>query len=166
MGLARQPLFKDHQDYGHGTGHGIGYWLLVHESPNGIGGGPSSLNYAGFVPNMISSIEPGFYKEGEYGIRIEDDAIVVDVGEHYISFEKLNFVPYERSLIMTELLTYDDIQAIDKYHAKCQETADLARKLGKTGVAEWIEARIAPLQSGATSMLAHAILFTALFHFI
>ena len=72
---------------------------------------------------MISSIEPGFYKEGEYGIRIEDDAIVVDVGEHYISFEKLNFVPYERSLIMTELLTYDDIQAIDKYHAKCQETA-------------------------------------------
>ena len=59
--FARQPLFLDHQKYGHGTGHGIGYFLLVHELPNGIGARYSAYNYAGFVAGMVTSIEPGFY---------------------------------------------------------------------------------------------------------
>ena len=62
--FARQPLFQDHQKYGHGTGHGIGYFLLVHELPNGIGSRASSYNYAGFEPGMVESIEPGFYVSG------------------------------------------------------------------------------------------------------
>merc|ERR1712200_274449 len=96
--LARQPLFQDHQDYGHGTGHGIGYYLLVHELPNGVGGRPSTANYAGFMPNMVESIEPGFYQEGDFGIRIEDDGLVVDDGDEFITFENLNLVPYEKDL--------------------------------------------------------------------
>ena len=63
--FARQPLFQDHQKYGHGTGHGIGYFLLVHELPNGIGSRASSYNYAGFEPGMVESIEPGFYVSGK-----------------------------------------------------------------------------------------------------
>jgi len=89
--IARQPLHQDRQNFGHNTGHGIGYYLLVHESPNGIRKEPSVSKYAGHVPGMVTSIEPGFYKENEYGIRLEDDAIVVDVGDGYISFEMLNF---------------------------------------------------------------------------
>jgi len=140
--FARQPLFQDHQKYGHGTGHGIGYFLLVHELPNGIGSRASSYNYAGFEPGMVESIEPGFYVSGEYGIRIEDDALVVDEGDDFIGFQKMSLVPYETSLINFDLMTESDMDQLVRYHDRCRETSKLARDLGKTEVADWIDLRI------------------------
>jgi len=140
--FARQPLFQDHQKYGHGTGHGIGYFLLVHELPNGIGSRASSYNYAGFEPGMVESIEPGFYVSGEYGIRIEDDALVVDEGDDFIGFLKMSLVPYETNLINFDLMTESDMNQLVRYHDKCRETSKLARELGKREVAEWIDLRI------------------------
>ena len=140
--LARQPLYKDHKDYGHGTGHGIGYFLLVHELPNGIGGRASSYNYAGFVPGMVESIEPGFYVSNSYGIRIESDALVVDKGDGYIGFEQMDLVPFETNLINYDLLSETEKMSIQDYHDRCKATRDLALQLGKPDVAEWIEKRI------------------------
>ena len=140
--FARQPLFKNHKKYGHGTGHGIGYFLLVHELPNGIGSRASSYNYAGFVPGMVESIEPGYYVSGDYGIRIEDDALLVDDGDNFIAFEKLSPVPYEPNLIDFDILTNDDLKMLRAFHEQCQATADLAREQGRDETAEWIESRI------------------------
>jgi len=140
--FARQPLFQNHKKYGHGTGHGIGYFLLVHELPNGIGSRASSYNYAGFVAGMVESNEPGFYVSGDYGMRIEDDELVVDVGDGFIGFEKMSLVPYEPSLINFDILTNEDVSLLRRFHEKCQKTADLARNLNREKTAEWIEKRI------------------------
>ena len=140
--FARQPLFKNHKKYGHGTGHGIGYFLLVHELPNGIGSRASSYNYAGFVPGMVESNEPGFYVSGDYGMRIEDDELVIDTGDGFIGFQKMSPVPYETNLINFDILTNDDVSLLRKFQEDCQQTADLAREQGRIKTAEWIEKRI------------------------
>ena len=150
--FARQPLFQNHKKYGHGTGHGIGYFLLVHELPNGIGSRASSYNYAGFVAGMVESNEPGYYVSGDYGMRIEDDELVVDVGDGFIGFEKMSLVPYEPSLINFDILTNEDVSMLRKFHEKCQETADLARSLDREETAKWIEKRI---QQGLTLHFKH-----------
>ena len=140
--FARQPLFQNHKKYGHGTGHGIGYFLLVHELPNGIGMRASSYNYAGFVPGMVESIEPGYYVSEEYGIRIEDDALVVDAGDGFIGFEKMSPVPYEPNLINFDLMTNEDMAMLREFHEQCRATAELAKVLGRPETAKWIEERI------------------------
>ncbi|CBY42612.1 unnamed protein product, partial [Oikopleura dioica] len=158
--FARQALYRDHKDYGHGTGHGLGYYLLVHEGPNGIGGSPSTYNYAGFVPGMLTSNEPGYYKAGDFGIRIEDDELVKDDGDNFIAFEKLNLVPYERSLINKELLTDEDRQQLDDYHAQCAELAH-EYEVEHPEAAAWILERTEPLLSSAFQ----AFFYTSLLFF-
>ena len=115
--LAKQFLFNDYKSFFHGTGHGVGCALNVHEGPARIS---SALIDVPLKPGMVLSDEPGLYKEGEYGIRIENLLLVKDdeespFGEFY-SFEVLTLVPYERDLIDVSLLTKEEIDQIDTYH--------------------------------------------------
>lgn len=115
--LARRRLFEADMDYLHGTGHGVGSFLGVHEGPIRIARG----NCKELVKGHCVSNEPGYYKEGEYGIRIEN---VLLVNQHKklkqrLYFENLTYLPYSKNLIDVSLLTDNDIKFINKYHAKC-----------------------------------------------
>ncbi|XP_072837135.2 xaa-Pro aminopeptidase 2 [Pogona vitticeps] len=116
--LARRPLWEVGLNYGHGTGHGIGNFLSVHEWPVGF-----QSNNIPLEKGMFTSIEPGYYKDGEFGIRLEDIALVVEAqtkyqaaGEPYLTFEVVSLVPYARNLINVSLLSQKQIQYIDNYH--------------------------------------------------
>ena len=122
--LARRALWQHGLDYDHGTGHGIGSYLSVHE-------GPQSISRAGLVPlepGMICSNEPGYYKEGAYGIRIENLVLVTEPRElpggdrKMMSFETLTLAPIDRRLVVKDLLDPDEIAWLDAYHARVAET--------------------------------------------
>ncbi len=118
--LARKPLWELGYDYNHGTGHGVGFLLNVHEGPQNISSGPSKMGDTPFVPGMITSDEPGVYIEGEFGIRTENMVVCVpeestEFGDFY-GFEVLTLVPFDRDLIETEMLTEEEIGIIDEYH--------------------------------------------------
>ncbi len=118
--LARKPLWELGLDYNHGTGHGVGFLLNVHEGPQNISSGPSGMGDTPFVPGMITSDEPGVYLEGEFGIRTENMIVCIpkestDFGDFY-GFEVLTLVPFDRDLIDTEMLTEEEIGIIDDYH--------------------------------------------------
>ena len=123
--LARQYLWAYGLDYEHGTGHGIGSYLNVHEGPIGIG--PVKVNDIKLAEGMLISNEPGYYKNGEYGIRIENDILVIQHPEHEdsLTFENITTVPYCRRLIDTSLLNKEEITQINKYHQKVWNTLSL-----------------------------------------
>lgn len=123
--LARQYLWAYGLDYEHGTGHGIGSYLNVHEGPIGIG--PVKVNDIKLAEGMLISNEPGYYKNGEYGIRIENDTLVIQHPEHEdsLTFENITTVPYCRRLIDTSLLNKEEITQINKYHQKVWNTLSL-----------------------------------------
>ncbi|QIG78957.1 aminopeptidase P family protein [Stakelama tenebrarum] len=147
--FARKPLWDAGLDYPHGTGHGVGSYLSVHEGPQRIaapnypGGGPNEPLRAG----MILSNEPGYYKAGEYGIRIENLVLAVakDIpGAELpmLGFETLTFVPIERTLIDKSLMTAEEIAWLDAYHAKVEEL--LGPQMDGEDLA-WLKAKCAPL---------------------
>lgn len=119
--LARQFLWAEGLDYAHGTGHGVGSFLSVHEGPQRIatfGGGDEPLQ-----AGMILSNEPGYYKTGEYGIRIENLVLVEEraiegAEREMLGFETLTFAPIDRNLISVPILTGEERAWIDAYHAK------------------------------------------------
>lgn len=115
--LARQFLWNDNLNYGHGTGHGIGHFLCVHEGPQSIR--PQAKGVA-LLPGMLLSDEPGLYRTNEYGIRIENmmcvtPAISKNKGE-FLTFETLTLFPYETKLIEFSLLTPSEVEWINNYH--------------------------------------------------
>lgn len=118
--LARSPLWNVGYDYRHGTGHGVGYLLNVHEGPQSISNGPSSRGNTPFEAGMITSDEPGVYIDGEFGIRTENMILCVPRGENeygkFLGFDVLTMVPYDRDLIDTDMLAPDEIRKIDDYH--------------------------------------------------
>jgi len=119
--LARMALWQQGLDYDHGTGHGVGSYLGVHEGPQRISKAPSSV---ALQPGMIVSNEPGYYKTGAYGIRIENLQAVTQAqdipgGERpMLGFEPLTLAPIDRRLIVTGLLTREELQQMDAYHAR------------------------------------------------
>lgn len=120
--IAREPLWSHGLDYRHGTGHGIGSFLNVHEGPVGIGLRPALLQHP-LQPGNIISNEPGYYKDGEYGLRIESDMLVTHAGlkfgeKRFLQFENLTLVPYCRKLINIKLLTAQERQQVNEYHAR------------------------------------------------
>ena len=143
--LARQFLWAEGLDYAHGTGHGVGSFLSVHEGPQRIatfGGGDEPLQ-----PGMILSNEPGYYKAGEYGIRIENLVLVeprdVPGGERaMMGFETLTFAPIDRHAIAAELLTSDERAWVDGYHAMVLER--IGQQLEGDALA-WLNGACAPL---------------------
>ncbi|HEX4418653.1 MAG TPA: aminopeptidase P family protein [Kofleriaceae bacterium] len=124
--LARQPLWADGVDYDHGTGHGVGCFLAVHEGPHGIAKRPNAI---ALRPGMILSNEPGYYKAGAYGIRIENLVVVAKLdpqpagAEHTtLGFETLTLAPYDRRLIDVALLAPGERATVDAYHARVRDT--------------------------------------------
>jgi Xaa-Pro aminopeptidase len=123
--LARGPLWEAGLDYDHGTGHGVGSYLSVHEGPQRISKLP---NTQALLPGMIVSNEPGYYKTGEYGIRIENLVAVTELaaqpGEErpMLGFETLTLAPIARDLIDLALLTAAERQWVDAYHARVRDT--------------------------------------------
>ncbi|KAI5960597.1 AMPP [Candida pseudojiufengensis] len=119
--IARQFLWKYGLDYGHGTSHGVGAYLNVHEGPIGIGPRPNAAINPLQVGNLISN-EPGFYKEDDYGIRIENVMFIKDSqlkynGKQFLEFETVTKVPFCKKLIDVSLLTNDEIKWINEYHS-------------------------------------------------
>jgi Xaa-Pro aminopeptidase len=126
--LARQFLWRAGLDYAHGTGHGVGSYLAVHEGPQRIApvGSSQSGGDEPLRPGMFLSNEPGYYKAGEYGIRIENLVLVKRVEiegaeKEMLGFETLTFAPIERRLIEAELLTLEERRWLDAYHARVLE---------------------------------------------
>ena len=118
--LARHALWRNLQDYGHGTGHGVGYFLNVHEGPMGISQYPNTprAQYP-LAAGMVLSNEPGYYAEGAYGIRIENLVVVQPTGkEGWLEFETVTLFPLDRALIVQPLLTRDQVEWIDAYHER------------------------------------------------
>ena len=144
--LARKPLWDIGQNYGHGTGHGVGAFLSVHEGPQGIS------YYRGIgVPlekGMVCSNEPGFYKAGEYGMRVEN-LVVVTTDEQksneewqFLKFENLTYCPIDLKLVDADMLTDDEKNYLNTYHKRVFET--LAPFL-KRSEKKWLEEKTKPL---------------------
>ena len=147
--LARYALWQAGVDYAHGTGHGVGSFLSVHEGPQRIAksaGGQAGTGQE-LLPGMILSNEPGYYKAGDFGIRTENLVLVERrqiegmEGEYY-GFETLTFAPIDASLVDTTLLTRDEVQWWNAYHAKVW--AILSPQL-EVDALEWLRASCAPL---------------------
>jgi len=121
--FARQFLWAQGLDFDHGTGHGVGSYLSVHEGPARI----SKLGITALKPGMILSNEPGYYKTGAYGIRIENLVLVVAAApvpgaeKPLYAFETLTLAPIDRRLIVAEMLTPDEASWLDRYHARVFE---------------------------------------------
>ncbi len=143
--LARYALWQHGLDYDHGTGHGVGSYLNVHEGPQRISKVPNSV---ALEPGMIVSNEPGYYKTDAYGIRIENLVAVVESprgpGEErdMLAFETLTLAPIDRRLIRPDLLTAGEIAWVDAYHKRVRET--IAPPLEGAAL-DWLEAATAPL---------------------
>ncbi|MBM3579437.1 MAG: aminopeptidase P family protein [Alphaproteobacteria bacterium] len=131
--LARQHLWQVGLNYDHGTGHGVGSFLSVHEGPCGI----SKRAHQELLPGMILSNEPGFYKEGEYGIRIENLMLVEEVNKKgFLQFKTLTLAPLDPELINFSLLTAAEKKWLSDYHQEIlQKFSD---KLDKEGVS-WLK---------------------------
>ncbi|WP_421790903.1 aminopeptidase P family protein [Hyphobacterium sp.] len=137
--LARLPLYMAGLDYGHGTGHGVGSFLGVHEGPQRIAKAGSDEP---LKPGMICSNEPGYYKEGEYGIRIENLIYVtepakIEGGEiEMMGFENLTWAPIHKALIDVSMLTPQECAWLDDYHAGVRE--HILPLVDGTPVGEWL----------------------------
>ncbi len=144
--LARAPLWAAGMDYGHGTGHGVGYFLNVHEGPHSIRPPVSGGALVALEPGMISSIEPGVYKPGRHGIRHENLAVVIEAeqtefGEFY-AFETLTLCPFDRHALELGLLNPEERAWLDDYHAGVR--AALSPLLEGADL-EWLNRHCAPL---------------------
>lgn len=144
--LARQPLWRHGLDYDHGTGHGVGSFLSVHEGPQRIS--KLGVGAVALKPGMVLSNEPGYYKSGAYGIRTENLVAVVAAdgppgGEReFLAFETLTLVPYDRALVAPDLLDAEERAWVNAYHARVEATlAPLLDDSTRT----WLAGACAPL---------------------
>ncbi len=143
--LGRRALWDQGLDYDHGTGHGVGSYLGVHEGPHRISKTPSRV---ALEPGMVVSNEPGYYKSGEYGIRIENLITVVELeperdgAKAQLGFETLTLAPIDRNLIETVLLSDKELAWVDAYHRRVRDvlTPDL-----EADTSAWLAAATAPL---------------------
>jgi len=122
--FARRPLWEAGLDYDHGTGHGVGSYLSVHEGPQNISKRPVGQP---LLPGMICSNEPGYYKTGEYGIRIENLVVVTppkDRGgeRRMMGFETLTLAPIDLNLVDPDLMTAEEREWLNLYHARVRES--------------------------------------------
>ncbi|KAL7101773.1 hypothetical protein ACP275_08G075700 [Erythranthe tilingii] len=146
--LARIPLWKDGLDYRHGTGHGIGSYLNVHEGPHQISFRPAARNVP-LQPSMTVTDEPGYYEDGNFGIRLENVLVVKEAetkfnfgNKGYLSFEHITWAPYQTKLMDLSLLVREEVEWLNKYHYRCREI--LAPFLD-TSEMEWLKKATEPV---------------------
>lgn len=144
--IARAPIWAENVDYGHGTGHGVGYFLNVHEGPQVIAYQAAAAPHTAMQPGMITSIEPGTYRPGRWGVRIENLVLNREAGDSefgaFLKFETLTLCPIDTRCLEPSLLTREELEWFDGYHAQVLER--LSPLL--TGAAlEWLQVRTAPL---------------------
>ncbi|MFI8394758.1 aminopeptidase P family protein [Pseudomonas sp. NPDC078863] len=123
--IARAPIWADNVDYGHGTGHGVGYFLNVHEGPQVIAYQAAPAPQTAMQPGMITSIEPGTYRPGRWGVRIENLAMNREAGSsefgEFLEFETLTLCPIDTRCLIAELLTQEEKQWLNDYHREVHE---------------------------------------------
>lgn len=113
--IARKPLKDEGLDYKHGTGHGVGHMLSVHEGPASIS--PRGVN-CHILPGMIMSNEPGVYLEGKFGIRLENEILCIELENGKLGFETITLCPFEREAILQDMLTEKERAWLNEYHAR------------------------------------------------
>lgn len=151
--LARAPIWAAGVDYGHGTGHGVGYCLNVHEGPQSIRPPRSAQHLEPMDVGMITSIEPGIYKPGRHGVRIENLAATIAAGGsefgEFLAFETLTLCPIDTRLLELSLLDAGETAWLDGYHAMVRER--LAPLLEDPADRAWLDARCAPVGVAAAA---------------
>lgn len=152
----RAILWQNGWDYNHGTGHGIGYYLSVHEGPGRINMGYNSI-YTPLYEGMFFSDEPGYYEDGFYGVRLETLVGIVKVdtpnhfgGKKYIGFRPATLVPFEPRLIQQELLSPSHIDWLNAYNQRCLDEVGtyLLEVRGNQQAYDWLAARTQPIAGG------------------
>jgi Xaa-Pro aminopeptidase len=144
--IGRVPLWLAGQDFNHGLGHGVGAYLSVHEGPQRL----SKTSHVPLLPGMILSNEPGYYREGAFGIRIENLLVVQDAPDlpggdaerAMLNWRTLTYVPIDRRLIVTDMLTNAERDWLNAYHAEVAEK--IAPRVGSAAKL-WLDAATAPL---------------------
>lgn len=144
--IARAPIWAEGVDYGHGTGHGVGYFLNVHEGPQVIAYQAAPAPQTAMQPGMITSIEPGTYRPGRWGVRIENLVLNREVGTtefgEFLGFETLTLCPIDSRCLEPGLLTQEERDWFNGYHAEVRER--LAPLLQGAAL-EWLNLRTAPI---------------------
>ena len=142
--LARGPLWQRKRNFGHGTGHGVGFFLCVHEGPQDI---RQNFNSQPLLPGMICSIEPGIYREGMHGVRHENLYLVREDGENefgrWLCFETLTLCHIDTSCLNAELLTDEELDWLNAYNRRVYDT--LQERLPQQ-VREWLREKTMPVQ--------------------
>ncbi|WP_019408114.1 aminopeptidase P family protein [Pseudomonas psychrophila] len=148
--IARAPIWAESVDYGHGTGHGVGYFLNVHEGPQVIAYQAAVAPHTAMHPGMITSIEPGTYRSGRWGVRIENLVLNREAGTSefgtFLKFETLTLCPIDTRCLEQSLLTSEELQWFDTYHAQVRERLS---PLLEGEALKWLQARTAPLSTMA-----------------
>ena len=137
------PLWQESMNYGHGTGHGVGHCLNVHEGPQGFDTGNSSRGKYPLKPGMVTSNEPGYYKENGFGIRIENLIITKpSENEDYYEFETFTLYPIEVKAIDLSLLNNKEKEWLNDYHAKVW---DKLSPLLDEEIKNWLKPQCSPI---------------------
>jgi len=143
--IARAPIWSAGVDYGHGTGHGVGYFLNVHEGPQTISSSAAAEPHTAMQQGMVTSIEPGIYRPGKWGVRIENLVVNQDAGTtefgQYLKFETLTLCPIDTRCIDSALLRLDEREWVNAYHATVRQR--IAPHV-KGPAWEWLEQRTQP----------------------
>ena len=144
--IARAPIWAESVDYGHGTGHGVGYFLNVHEGPQVIAYQAAATPQTAMQPGMITSIEPGTYRPGRWGVRIENLAMNQVAGSsefgEFLKFETLTLCPIDTRCLVPSLLTQEEKQWFNAYHAEVRERLS---PLLEGAALEWLNTRTAAI---------------------
>ncbi len=141
--LARGPLWRTRRNYGHGTGHGIGFWLCVHEGPQDI---RQNLNAQPLLPGMVTSNEPGLYREGMHGIRHENVLLCREAGKDefgdWLEFETLTLCHIDTSAVLADMLSSDELKWLNSYNERVYRTLS---PLLPPEVSAWLRYKTMPL---------------------
>ncbi|VVN48495.1 hypothetical protein PS684_02630 [Pseudomonas fluorescens] len=144
--IARAPIWAESVDYGHGTGHGVGYFLNVHEGPQVIAYQAAPAPQTAMQPGMITSIEPGTYRPGRWGVRIENLAMNREAGSsefgEFLKFETLTLCPIDTRCLLPALLTEEEKQWFNDYQAQVRERLS---PLLDGAALEWLNSRTAAI---------------------
>lgn len=142
--LARQFLWEKKITYNHGTGHGVGFFMNVHEPPQGITNGLGERGITPIAPGTLTSNEPGFYEEGSHGIRIENLVLCqpVEDSTDFLEFETVTLFPIDTTMIDMNIMSNSEISWLNNYHARVFR--ELKPFLDNDGV-QWLEMKCAPL---------------------